>query len=373
MPPRPRRARRTAAERRRRPGRGRRRPRPGRGADGNRSRLRGGASGPARRRAAGGAEGTRDPDRVRGRTREARPASGGPAIDPVGARAASVAAPRRPGRHCARRHDRGRCHTRRRPRGAGIARAARGTCPPARRAGGGADAIVGRSGRGSGRAVHLSQAIADRRTLPPPMSLDADAMQEILKAPCRSTNSPRSCANSQPRAGRYPRFRRRAGARCAPGRSEPCSAGSDEADAAGVARPGVVLATRPNALVTTPWPASVRYAGPLLDYGNVIILEPESDYLLIVAGLATLFVQAGDLLTGDAPLGLMPGPTATGEELILSGIAGRGCYPLRNALLGTQTGRAHGRPIRLVRIRLTGQPHHRARTDRTRRTKDRSI
>jgi septal ring factor EnvC (AmiA/AmiB activator) len=34
---------------------------------------------------------------------------------------------------------------------------------------------------------------------------------------------------------------------------------------------------------------------PLLDYGNVIILEPESDYLLIVAGLATVFVQAGDL------------------------------------------------------------------------------
>jgi septal ring factor EnvC (AmiA/AmiB activator) len=47
--------------------------------------------------------------------------------------------------------------------------------------------------------------------------------------------------------------------------------------------------------VTTPWPASVRYAGPLLDYGNVIILEPEADYLLIVAGLATLFVQAGEL------------------------------------------------------------------------------
>jgi septal ring factor EnvC (AmiA/AmiB activator) len=41
----------------------------------------------------------------------------------------------------------------------------------------------------------------------------------------------------------------------------------------------LVLATRPNALVTTPWPSSVRYAGPLLDYGNVIILEPESDYL----------------------------------------------------------------------------------------------
>ena len=91
----------------------------------------------------------------------------------------------------------------------------------------------------------------------------------------------------------------------------------NETDAAGVSRPGVVLATQPNALVTAPWPSSVRYAGPLLDYGNVIILEPETDYLLIIAGLATLFVQAGEVLTGDAPLGLVPGPVATGEELIL--------------------------------------------------------
>jgi murein hydrolase activator len=91
-----------------------------------------------------------------------------------------------------------------------------------------------------------------------------------------------------------------------------------------VARPGLVLATRPNALVTTPWPSSVRYAGPLLDYGNVIILEPEADYLLIVAGLATLFVQAGELLPGDAPVGLMPGPATTGEELILPESRGGG-------------------------------------------------
>ena len=51
-----------------------------------------------------------------------------------------------------------------------------------------------------------------------------------------------------------------------------------EADAAGITRPGIVIATRPHALVTTPAPATVRYRGPLLDYGNVIILEPQAGY-----------------------------------------------------------------------------------------------
>ena len=35
-----------------------------------------------------------------------------------------------------------------------------------------------------------------------------------------------------------------------------------EADAAGVSRPGLTLATRPRALVTAPWPATIRYLGP---------------------------------------------------------------------------------------------------------------
>jgi hypothetical protein len=34
---------------------------------------------------------------------------------------------------------------------------------------------------------------------------------------------------------------------------------------------------------------------PLLDYGNVIILEPESDYLLIVAGWRRCSFRRSDL------------------------------------------------------------------------------
>lgn len=80
-----------------------------------------------------------------------------------------------------------------------------------------------------------------------------------------------------------------------------------EADQAGIPRPGWVLATTAGALVTTPAPATVRYAGPLLDYGNVIVLEPQNDYLMILAGLETLFGRTGDILIAGDPVGLMGG------------------------------------------------------------------
>lgn len=83
-----------------------------------------------------------------------------------------------------------------------------------------------------------------------------------------------------------------------------------EADAAGVRRPGWVIATRPLTLVTTPWPATIRYLGPLLDYGQVAILEPGEGYLLVLAGLGQLFGAVGDVLPKGAPIGLMGGSAA---------------------------------------------------------------
>jgi septal ring factor EnvC (AmiA/AmiB activator) len=83
-----------------------------------------------------------------------------------------------------------------------------------------------------------------------------------------------------------------------------------EADAAGVRRPGLVLATRPAALVTTPAAATIRYAGPLLDYGLVTILEPASDVLFVFAGLDAVYGEAGQVLPAGSPVGLMGGSVA---------------------------------------------------------------
>lgn len=80
-----------------------------------------------------------------------------------------------------------------------------------------------------------------------------------------------------------------------------------EADAAGIRRPGIIMATQPAALVTSPVPATIRYVGPLLDFGQVVILEPQAEVLFVFAGLETVYGAAGDVIKADAPLGLMGG------------------------------------------------------------------
>lgn len=88
-----------------------------------------------------------------------------------------------------------------------------------------------------------------------------------------------------------------------------------EIDAAGVARPGVLIATRPRALVTTPAAAIIRYRGPLLDYGLVSILEPEPDILFVFAGLDTVFGETGQVLPEGSPVGLMGGPVGETNDI----------------------------------------------------------
>ena len=93
--------------------------------------------------------------------------------------------------------------------------------------------------------------------------------------------------------------------------------GAGEEDAAGVTRPGIVVATPPRALVTTPTTATIRYVGPLLDYGLVTILEPQADLLFVLAGLAEVYGRAGQVLPAGSPVGLMGGAPA-GADAILS-------------------------------------------------------
>jgi murein DD-endopeptidase MepM/ murein hydrolase activator NlpD len=89
-----------------------------------------------------------------------------------------------------------------------------------------------------------------------------------------------------------------------------------EADSSGVRRPGILISTRPQALVTAPWPGTIRYRGQLADYGNVMILEPANGYLLILAGLGTVYGEVGEVVSSGAPLGLMGGTEAEAAEFL---------------------------------------------------------
>lgn len=93
-----------------------------------------------------------------------------------------------------------------------------------------------------------------------------------------------------------------------------------EADAAGIARDGIILATRPRALVTSPTAATIRYLGPLLDLGNVVILEPQPNTLFVLSGLNEVYGDAGQVIPSGTPVGLMGGTAPEiGAILSLSG------------------------------------------------------
>jgi septal ring factor EnvC (AmiA/AmiB activator) len=96
----------------------------------------------------------------------------------------------------------------------------------------------------------------------------------------------------------------------------------DQPDAAGIRRPGWIVATRPGALVTAPAAATIRYAGPLLDYGQVIILEPAPDLLIVLAGLAVVYGTPGEVIPAGTPVGLMGGADDADVQLILTETAG---------------------------------------------------
>lgn len=80
-----------------------------------------------------------------------------------------------------------------------------------------------------------------------------------------------------------------------------------EADAAGISRPGIVLAARPRALVTAPAASTIRYQGPLLDLGTTVILEPMAGLMIVLSGLGEVFGETGQVLPSGAPVGLMGG------------------------------------------------------------------
>lgn len=178
----------------------------------------------------------------------------------------------------------------------------------------------------------LNQAIADRRSLPANITEDADAMAALIAGvDGLDMLAERLAATPPADTIGLPDFADARGALPLPALGAVLRQ-FNETDASGVARPGLILATPARALVTAPWPASVRYAGPLLDYGNVIILEPEGEYLMVIAGLGTLYVSAGDLVSSRGALGLMPGDAAVPSGDLLRDVQPTGATDLTETL-----------------------------------------
>lgn len=169
----------------------------------------------------------------------------------------------------------------------------------------------------------LAQAIANRTDLPPPVTTDLAAMQALINSAETLEAFASSLALGEADASATGGFAEARGRLPMPVEGV-VVAGFSEPDAGGVQRPGLLIATRPGALVTAPWPASIRYSGPLLDYGQVTILEPEAGYLLILAGLDTAFGEIGEVIPAGAPVGLMGGTPQSAQEILIESGDGSG-------------------------------------------------
>lgn len=157
----------------------------------------------------------------------------------------------------------------------------------------------------------LAQAIADRTPLPKRFTADPTKVSVLIAAANTLDDFARGVGTIavDEVAQDLPTAQRLLGTLRPPVQG-PILRGFEQADAAGIARPGLIVASRPHAIVTAPSAATVRYQGPFLDYGNVMILEPAQDLLLVLAGISEVYVLTGDVVQTGAPLGLMgPGQT----------------------------------------------------------------
>ena len=102
------------------------------------------------------------------------------------------------------------------------------------------------------------------------------------------------------------------------------SAGFGEPDPWGRPGHGWSILAPAFAQVTAPWDATVRYAGPLIDYRQVVVLEPEAGYLVVIAGLAHIDCTAGEAVLAGEKLGDLGGPLPTSDEFLLDQTAGDG-------------------------------------------------
>ncbi len=174
--------------------------------------------------------------------------------------------------------------------------------------------------RGAEKArVALSQAISERRALPPRFIADPEQLQALvnsadtLGAFADGLLSIETLPDSVPEGNVD--FASRKGRLALPvlGR---VLRGYNEADAAGITRPGLIIATRPRALVTLPAPATIRYLGPLLDYGQVAVVEPAEGILLVLAGMGQVYGRLGEVLPEGAPVGLMGGEVPQSQAIL---------------------------------------------------------
>ena len=80
---------------------------------------------------------------------------------------------------------------------------------------------------------------------------------------------------------------------------------------------GIVVEAPAFAQVSAPVNAAIRYAGPLVGYDQVVVLEPESGWMIVIGGLAHIDRTVGEAVLAGEKLGDLGGPLPTSEEFLM--------------------------------------------------------
>ncbi len=86
-------------------------------------------------------------------------------------------------------------------------------------------------------------------------------------------------------------------------------------DGQGPPSQGAVLRTRSGAQVVSPAAGEVAYSGPFRSYGNVLILNLDGGFALVLTGLETIGARVGDRVQPGQLLGEMPTADTPAPEL----------------------------------------------------------
>ncbi|TVQ56133.1 MAG: hypothetical protein EA355_07815, partial [Rhodobacteraceae bacterium] len=90
---------------------------------------------------------------------------------------------------------------------------------------------------------------------------------------------------------------------------------------------GVEVAAPAWGAARAPWPATLRFAGPVAGRGEVAILEGAPGLLLVIAGLARIDRAQGDALLAGEAFGWVGGPPPGGNEFFIDAAADHATIP----------------------------------------------
>jgi len=84
--------------------------------------------------------------------------------------------------------------------------------------------------------------------------------------------------------------------------------GFNKRDTVGGMTKGISIATRPNAIVSSPSDGWVSYAGPFRTYGQLLILNAGGGYYILLAGMDRISVSLGQFVLAGEPVATMGDP-----------------------------------------------------------------